>query len=143
MIIMGFVFLQVFPKVSRYIAVRVGNLELISYDQAQLVCENVGSGLATIRNQSDFDALYGVANKSGHRLFQEPVDRAFWISGQKTTGTWRWYTGEVIPSPWFWYPVQPDPLRDPACARVNVQTATFKILYWDCTGPDFKILMCE
>jgi len=136
------VVLQVFPKVSRYIAVRVGNLELISYDQAQLVCENVGSGLATIRNQSDFDALYDIANKSGHRLFQEPDDRAFWISGQRTTGTWRWYTAEVIPSPWFWYTGQPDHPSDPACARVNVETAILRIIDYIC-HLGYKILMCE
>ena len=71
-------------------AVTIGSLELTSYDQAQAVCENTGSGfkLATIKNQSDFDALYEVANKSGHRLVKEPVDRASWISGKRTTGAW-------------------------------------------------------
>ena len=133
---------QVFPKVSRYIAVKIGSLQIIPYDQAQSVCEHVGSGLATIRNQFDFDALYQVANKSGLRLYKELEDRAFWISGKRTTGTWRWYTGEVIPNPWFWYPGQPDHSGDPACIRVNVQSGALMIIDYVFTG-GYKILMCE
>jgi len=65
----------------------------------------------------------------------------FWISGKRT---WRWYTGELFPTPWFWYPSQPDHPRDPACAQVNLETATFIILDWDCTVDwGCKILTCE
>jgi len=66
-----------------------------NYDQGQAECEKIGTGLAIIRNQSDYNALMSTINKSGILLSKKVT--VIWISGRKSLGSWKWYTGEVIP----------------------------------------------
>ena len=141
----NFVF-QIFPRVNRYIAVESGSVtDSFNYDQAQTECEKIGSGLAIMRNQSDYNALISTVNKSGILLnaYSGVVERdgKVWISGRKSSGSWKWYTREIIPTPWFWTPGQPDATFD-ACARLRTVTSPFEINDSFCTSY-FHKLACE
>ena len=119
-----------------------------NYDQGQVECEKFGTGLAIIRNQSDYNALMSTINKSGILLNKptqiEVIDNKIWISGRRSAGLWEWYTGEVIPTPWFWSPGQPDDTFD-GCARIYTGVSPFQINDNECGAPGhlyFK-LACE
>ena len=144
-IFFDFVF-QIFPRVNRYIAVESGSVtDSYTYDQAQTECEKIGSGLAIMRNQSDYNALISTVDRSGILLnaFSGDVetDGKVWISGRKSSGSWKWYTGEVIPTPWFWTPGQPDATFD-ACARLRTVTSPYEINDEMCDTYYYK-LACE
>jgi len=137
-----------FPRTSRYIAVASGSDTGLTYDEAQLECEKIGSGLAIVRNQSDHDSLINTINTSG--LLQnmlipkwpyESLYTRVWISGKKTTGPWQWYTGETIPNPWFWAPGENDYVGT-ACARVVIELNPFLLRDSDCGDIMIKLL-CE
>jgi len=116
-----------FPRTSRYIAVASGSDTGLTYDEAQLECEKIGSGLAIVRNQSDHDSLINIINTSG--LLQNMLvytNLRVWIGGKKTTGPWQWYTGELIPDTWLWAPGENDHVGT-ACARVTIDMNPFLI----------------
>ena len=137
-----------FPRTSRYIAVASGSDTGLTYDEAQLECEKIGSGLAIVKNQSDHDSLINTINTSG--ILQNMLILAWpyqslytrvWISGKKTNGQWRWYTGEAIPNPWFWAQGENDYVGT-ACARVSIDLSPF--LFRDSACVDRMIkLLCE
>jgi len=136
----------VFPRTSRCIAVARGSNTGLNYNEAQLECERIGSGLAIVRNQSDHDSLINIINTSGLLQNVPPSDEPYmytrvWISGKKTNGQWRWYTGEPIPNQWFWAPGENDEVGT-ACARVVINVNTFPVR--DITCPDkFIKMICE
>jgi len=117
-----------------------------NYNEAQLECEKIGSGLAVVQNQSDHNSLINTVYTSGILLNIPPSSNAYlytrvWIGGKKTDGQWRWYTGEPIPSTWFWAPGENDNVGT-ACARVVIDVNPFEIRDNSCLG-DFITLLCE
>jgi len=137
-----------FPRTSRYIAVASGSDTGLTYDEAQLECEKIGSGLAIVRNQSDHDSLIKSINTSGLLQNMPPSEDPYlykrvWISGKKTNGQWRWYTGELIPTPWFWAPGENDQ-SGTACARVTIDMYPVEFRDASCTIYEIFIkLLCE
>ena len=134
----------------RYIAVEKGTQSLdrfgFTYDEAQVECEKIGSGLAIVRNQSDYDILINTINMSGMVLHMPTSDSYYlytraWISGMKSTGEWQWYTGEPIPEAWFWAPGENDQVGT-ACARVIIDVNPFEIRDRWCDDAYMKII-CE
>jgi len=119
-----------------------------NYYQAQAECEKIGSGLAIIRNQSDYNALMSTVNRSGILLNaysgDTEIDGKVWISGRNSSGSWKWYTGEAIPTPWFWTPGQPNDPYD-SCARLRTVTSPFEINDNTCDHPNhyYYKLACE
>ena len=117
-----------------------------TYGQGQAECEKIGTGLAIIRNQSDYNALMSTVLKSGilldKRQNNNEIDDKIWISGRKSSGSWKWYTGEVIPTPWFWLPGEPN---YGGCARLRTVTSPFEVKDHDCVEPVsfFYKLACE
>ena len=107
------------PKDYRYIAFTTG-ASLRDYDAAQEECEGVGSGLAIIRNQSDWDALQTTVKQSRITVMLEDFHFSkMWISGRKRSSNWRWYTDEIFGEDWpFWAQNQPN-VDGEACARIR------------------------
>jgi len=141
-------FLQIFPRVNRYIAVERGSVnQSFNYDQGQAECVKIGTGLAIIRNQTDYNALMSTINKSGillNRPSKTENDLKIWVSGRKLSKLWTWYTGEVIPTPWFWNPEHPGTALY-GCARLIAVTSPFGINDYACDHPGhyYYKLACE
>ena len=98
-----------------------------------------------MRNQSDYNALISTFNRSGILLNaytgDVETDGKVWISGRKSSESWKWYTGEVIPTLRFWNPGQPDKTYD-ACARLRTVTSPFEINDESCDS-NYSKLACE
>ena len=129
----------------RYIAVEKGTQSLdrfcFTYDEGQVECEKIGSGLAIVRNQSDYDSLINTINTSDMLLHMLYVYTRAWISGMKTTDQWQWYTGEPIPEAWFWAPGENNHVGT-ACARVIIDVNPFEIRDSWCDS-DIQKIICE
>ena len=112
-----------------------------NYDQAIAECQKIGSGLATIKNASDYDAFITIIQNSGLLLPEFPsLLERIWISGKKEDGIWRWHDGEAIPEPWYWHTNQPG--FDGGCARVNTENNGIRIKNFECS-PLFYQMLCE
>ena len=119
-----------------------------NYDQGQTECEKIGTGLAIIRNESDYNALVSTINRSGILLSRpkwNENDFKIWVSGRKSSGTWTWYTGEVIPTPWLWSSESPRVGASEGCARLIAVTSPFAINDYVCDHPGhyYYKLACE
>ena len=117
---------------------------ILTYDKAQVECEKIGSGLAIVRNQSDYDSLINTINTSDMLLYIPSGDYVYtraWISGMKTTGEWQWYTGEPIPEAWFWAPGKHNRVGT-ACARVIIDVNPFEIHASQCYS-NINKMICE
>ena len=128
------------PRVRRYVGMFSKNV--LTYDKAQQECEKIGSGLAIVRNQSDYDSLINTINTSDMLLDIPSGDYVYeraWISGKKTTD--QWYTGEPIPEAWFWAPGENDQVGT-ACARVMIDVNPFEIRDSSCDSNIIKMI-CE
>jgi len=102
---------------TRYQAVFV-DMNQTSYDHAQSICENFGSGLATILDQLDFETLNTTLQGINA---QEYCSRKMFL-GAKSPGNkiWSWRTGQSISNDWtHWAANEPD-LNTEACMRMNL-----------------------
>jgi len=122
----------------RYQAVYV-DMAQTSYDHAQSICENFGSGLATVLDQLDFETLdttlKGIQAQEfcGERMYL----------GAKSLGSinWSWRTGESISNTWkHWYPNEPK-LSGEVCMRMGIDSAYWMKIYDHyCTNNNYQIL---
>jgi len=131
----------------RYQAVYV-DMNQTSHDHAQSICENFGSGLATILDQLDFETLdntlkgINAQEYCGARMFL----------GAKSPGNkvWSWRTGESITNDWEHWgsPAEPS-VNVEACMRMGVDSANWmKIFDYYCTNDAnwitrFKCCICD
>jgi len=109
------------------------------YDHAQSICENFGSGLATVLDQIDFETLnttlkgINAQDYCGIRMFL----------GAKSPGNsvWSWRTGESIPNDWEHWKKPNEHNRDgEACMRVGVDSAYWMMMLDHyCTNSAYRI----
>ena len=117
---------------------------VLTYDKAQQECEKIESGLAIVRNQSDYDSFINTISTSDMLLDIPSGDYVYeraWISGKKTTDQWQWYTGEPIPEAWFWAPGENDRVGT-ACARVMIDVNPFEVRDSSCDS-NINKMICE
>jgi len=110
-----------------------------SHDHAQSICENFGSGLATILDQLDFETLNttlkGIHAQvyCGERIFL----------GAKSPGNkiWSWRTGESISNYWeHWAPPAEPYLTIEAFMRMGIDSAKWmKMFDHYCTNDETQI----
>jgi len=134
-------FLQKNPRTLRYIAVQGGLAnQTFNYDEARLECAKIGTDLAIIRNDTDFNILMNTVQRSGMFIpdFGAQKER-MWISGRRTDEVWRWHTGEEIPDPWLWDTGFP---TDNNCARINTEKDEIYIRSFLCST-NFYQMLCE
>jgi len=130
----------------RYQAVYV-DIDQTSYDHAQSICENFGSGLATVIDYLDIATLN--ITLKGINAQEYCSERMF--LGAKSPGNfvWSWRTGESISNAWeLWAPNEPS--RDgEACLRMGIDSASWMIMfdhYCSNDGPwitQFKCCICD
>ncbi|WAR22395.1 hypothetical protein MAR_016369 [Mya arenaria] len=120
---------KVSPSQSRYLVVYSGSSKK-SWDEALGFCQQLGSGLATLRNEQDFDAMVVAVNKS--RVNEETIDfrQKAWLGGKKDVDVWKWYTGEIIENIWpFWANGQPD-YSGESCMRIAFKDDDWMNIYY-------------
>ena len=99
----------------RYQAVYV-DMNQTSYDHAQSICENFGSGLATVKDQLDFETLNTTLKAINAHEYCS--DRVFLGATSPGNSVWSWRTGESILNNWtYWGGNDPD-LITAACMRM-------------------------
>jgi len=130
----------------RYQTVYV-DMDQTSYDHAQSICENFGSGLATILDQLNFETLNTTLQGINA---QEYCGQRMYL-GATTQGSfaWSWRRGVSISSNWeHWAPNNPN-INGLACMRMGVDsTYWMKMFDNDCTNnaywiPQFKCCICD
>jgi len=107
--------LQLGVPPPRYQAVYV-DMNQTSHDHAQSICEDFGSGLATVIDQLDFETLNTTLKGINA---QEYCGTRIYLGGKSPGNrTWSWRTGESISNDWaHWGPNDPN-LNTAACMRM-------------------------
>jgi len=110
-------------------------------DHAQSICENFGSGLATVLDQLDFETLnttlkgINVQKYCGTRMSM----------GAKSPGNsvWSWRTGESISNTWaYWGPNEPN-LNTEACMRMILESDIWMEMRDNDCYMNFKCCICD
>ena len=122
-------------------------MDQTSYDHAQSICENFGSGLATVLDHLDFETLnttlkgINAQKYCGERIFL----------GAKSLGSsvWSWRTGESISNTWVHWSTDEPNLGGEVCLRMGMDSAYWmKMFDHYCTNdnyqiPRFKCCICD
>jgi len=80
----------------------------VSQSQGQAVCEQVGTGLATVLTDAEYVALNTTVHQSGAQ-YHCNKERA--LMGAESSGNfnWQWRTGDTLSTNWtYWKLGQPD-----------------------------------
>ena len=104
----------------RYQAVYV-DINQTSYNHTQSICENFGSGLATVLDQLDFDTLN--ATLKGIQAETYCGRRMFLGARSPGNSVWSWRTGESIPNDWEHWATDNPNINEKACMRLGVNSA--------------------
>ena len=129
----------------RYQAVYV-DMNQTSYDHAQSICENYGSGLATVIDQFDFETLN--TTLKGINAMEFCGTRMFLGARSPGNSVWSWRTGESISNDWeHWGPNDPNSNTE-ACMRMLLESDRWMdIVDSGCTLSvvitDFKCCICD
>jgi len=129
----------------RYQAVYV-DMDQTSYDHAQSICENFGSGLATILDQLDFETLN--TTLKGINAHKYCGTRMFLGAQSPENSVWTCRTGESISNDWaYWGPMDPN-FNTKACMRMVIFTSAWmEMRDQDCSTADaitsFKCCVCD
>ena len=118
-----------------------------SYDHAQSICANFGSGLATVLDQLDFETLS--TTLKGIHAETYCGERMFLGAKSPANRVWSWRTGESISNTWaYWGPNDPN-LKTEACMRMMLfPSAWMEMRDHDCSTADvaitsFKCCICD
>ena len=107
--------LQLGVPPPRYQAFYV-DMNQTSHDHAQSICENFGSGLATVLDQLDFETLN--TTLKGINAPEYCAERMFLGAKSPGNSVWSWRTGQSISNDWeHWGPNDPDLITE-ACMRM-------------------------
>jgi len=130
----------------RYQAVYV-DMDQTSYYHAQSICENFGSGLATVLDQLDFETLNTTLKDI--KVEEYCGERMFLGASSPANISWSWRTGESISNDWeHWYPGEPASNGE-VCLRMGIDSAYWMKMYDHyCTNdnyqiPRFKCCICD
>ena len=114
-----------------------------SHDHAQSICENFGSGLATVIDQLDVETLNSTLN--GINAQEYCSERMYLGATSPGNKTWSWRTGESISNDWERWkkPYEPE-LDGEACLRIGVDSANWmKMMDHYCTNGAYWITRFE
>jgi len=110
----------------RYQAVYV-DMNQTSYNHAQSICENFGSGLATVIDQLDFETLN--TTLTGINAQEYCGTRMFLGASSQGHSVWSWRTGEPISNDWeHWVTDQPN-RNEEACMRLGVKSVNWMQMF--------------
>ena len=118
-----------------------------SYDHAQSICQNFGSGLATVLDQLDFETLDTTLKYTNAQVYCGT--RMFLGAKSPGSSVWSWRTGESISNTWEHWNLTEPSLTGKACMRVGVDSAYWmQMLDHYCTNSafwttQFKCCICD
>jgi len=116
-----------------------------SFDHAQSVCEIFGTGLGTVLDQLDFDALNTTLKSINARDLCG--ERMFLGARSPGNNVWSWRTGEPVPNDWeHWYPTEPGEIGE-ACMRMGITSPHWMFDHY-CVNDEseikrFKCCICD